>query len=1466
MTQKLTHKDSCGTGIIFNKNNTPSHSILKRSILSLNNMKHRGALSYDGKTPDGCGILIDLDKDFFRKKVLSEQKVILPSNFSIGMFFCDENFNYHQELKQLFDEHDVEILAERFPFSKGSFLGDVADKSCPKIVQLFVSSKTKTKECFEAKLYKVKKFIDNNFHPEREIYCSSLSGSTIVYKGLVMPENFGDFYTDLNDKEYKTAAATFHIRFSTNTSPKWHLAQPYRVLAHNGEINTISGNRNWALARTSEFHSEILGDISSYQPLVSQDGSDSSSLDHMLDLLTIGGVNIARAARMLIPPSWQNTDLMDSDEKAFHEFNSMHMEAWDGPALICFHNKEFISCFLDRNGLRPARIEYFDDDSVSVSSEFGSNIGGLKLLSTDRLGPGGLFMFDRNSREVLKDQEVDAVLSKQFPYLEWLKDSSKHLEANLHEYSGPQMREVSDRYFEDSIKTFSLTDEEKVLLEKYAVQGAEPTGSMGDDVPIAPISSKFRSLYDHCRQKFAQVTNPPIDSLREKSVMSLETCIGPELNIFSETAAHANRIVVNSPILSHKKFNLLIKNTKFKVDRLALEYSREFGLKEALDSFLQELERKIHTGSSIIVLDEKQSASKNPVIPALLATSAAHRFLIKKSLRTKCNLIVNSASARDTHQVACLIGFGATCVHPWLGLQCILKVASKNKSTRASNELCATYRKSLNNGLLKIMSKMGISNVSSYRGACLFEVIGFSKEVNDLCFPTNNTLIFGDSFNDIHNKNLKVIDSSFDDNFVANGLHKYVHDGERHAFQPDVVMNLQNSLKRGSFEDFKGFTSLVNQRKPLAIRDFFDLSSNRKPIDIANTEDESQILRRFDSAGMSLGSLSPLAHETLATAMNQLGCRSNSGEGGEDPARYGTERMSKIKQIASGRFGVTPNYLVNAEVLQIKIAQGAKPGEGGQLPGTKVDDYIAKLRHSKSGITLISPPPHHDIYSIEDLAQLIYDLKQINKNALVSVKLVSEPGVGIVAAGVVKANADFITISGHDGGTGASPISSIRYAGSPWETGLFETQNLLLQSNLRSRVKLQTDGGLKTGLDVVKAAIFGADSFGFGTVPMIAMGCKYLRICHLNNCATGVATQKLRIINEHFLGEVEKVKKYFEFVSFEVREILAKLGYERLDDIIGKTELLKCKIGFEEDFDKMSLESLTKRYRPNKSQINTEKNNINAPLNDESLAKEVLKKLSPSIKKGKGGSFEFKIKNTNRSIGANVSGLIAENYGEQGFPEKLIVNLNGYAGQSFGCWNAKGLELRLRGLANDYVGKGMNGGKITITKNKTIKQDRSVVCGNTCLFGATGGEFYANGTAGERFGVRNSGARAIIEGAGDHCCEYMTGGEVIVLGPVGDNFGAGMTGGFAYVFDEDRSFVDKCNKDLVSFNRITSQEMEAHRSYLKDRINDFIRETDSSIGKKLLNDFERYKSLFWIVTPYAENLEKIIKNTREEAA
>jgi glutamate synthase (NADPH/NADH) large chain len=990
---------------------------------------------------------------------------------------------------------------------------------------------------------------------------------------------------------------------------------------------------------------------------------------------------------------------------------------------------------------------------------------------------------------------------------------------------------------------------------------------MGDDTALAVMSKMHRQIYDFFRQQFAQVTNPPIDSLREKSVMSLETCFGPELNVYEETPQHAKRLITSSPLLSHRKLATILKNKHFNVKEFTLSFNKSISLKKAITNLKSEVVKAVRSGVSIIHLDEQLPEAGQLPINALLGLGAVHQELVKLGLRSDVNLVVSSASARDTHHIACLIGFGATAVFPWLAYQTILDLTHKNELKGDANENCARYRKGINKGLLKIISKMGISTISSYRGSQLFEIVGLNSQIVKTCFTNTTSRIEGKSFKDI-DKSLRALDdyarSNLSDMNVG-GLLKYIHGGEYHAYNPEIVKKLQEAVSTKSNRVYEEYANLVDTRPPAMLRDLLQVKKENS-IPLKNVENQKSILTRFDSAGMSLGALSPDAHETLAQAMNSIGGRSNSGEGGEAVERYGTDKMSKIKQIASGRFGVTPHYLVNAEVLQIKIAQGAKPGEGGQLPGGKVNKLIAKLRYSTPGVTLISPPPHHDIYSIEDLAQLIYDLKEVNPKALVSVKLVSEPGVGTIAAGVAKAYADLITISGHDGGTGASPLSSIRYAGSPWELGLAEAHQALRESGLRGNIRLQADGGMKTGLDVIKAAALGAESFGFGTGPMIAMGCKYLRICHLNNCATGVATQRKDIINHHFIGEKEKVVNYFKFIADDVRQHLSEMGVSKLENIIGQTEYLKVIEDMESQYKTINLTDLLYKNKSIKEPYHC-KVSQNNPWDKGILARKILKEIKPLIKANKSKSFDYKIMNTDRSVGASASGYIADTFGETGLEKPITLNFKGSAGQSFGCWNANGLNIVLDGDANDYVGKGMNGGKIVIKNTSHYAQsNETTLVGNTCLYGATGGEIYVAGSTGERFAVRNSGAYATIEGAGDHCCEYMTGGQVTVLGPVGANFGAGMTGGFAYVLDEDRTFFDKCNRGLVNIDRIINEDMESHRKNLKEIILKHYQETSSSRSKEIYDDFDKFEQLFWLVSPAALNVKDLLKATTANAA
>ena len=942
---------------------------------------------------------------------------------------------------------------------------------------------------------------------------------------------------------------------------------------------------------------------------------------------------------------------------------------------------------------------------------------------------------------------------------------------------------------------------------------------------------------------------------------------GPELNVYEETPQHAKRLITSSPLLSHRKLATILKNKHFNVKEFTLSFNKSISLKKAITNLKSEVVKAVRSGVSIIHLDEQLPEAGQLPINALLGLGAVHQELVKLGLRSDVNLVVSSASARDTHHIACLIGFGATAVFPWLAYQTILDLTHKNELKGDANENCARYRKGINKGLLKIISKMGISTISSYRGSQLFEIVGLNSQIVKTCFTNTTSRIEGKSFKDI-DKSLRVLDdyarSNLSDMNVG-GLLKYIHGGEYHAYNPEIVKKLQEAVSTKSNRVYEEYANLVDTRPPAMLRDLLQVKKEN-PIPLNNVENQKSILTRFDSAGMSLGALSPDAHETLAQAMNSIGGRSNSGEGGEAVERYGTDKMSKIKQIASGRFGVTPHYLVNAEVLQIKIAQGAKPGEGGQLPGGKVNKLIAKLRYSTPGVTLISPPPHHDIYSIEDLAQLIYDLKEVNPKALVSVKLVSEPGVGTIAAGVAKAYADLITISGHDGGTGASPLSSIRYAGSPWELGLAEAHQALRESGLRGNIRLQADGGMKTGLDVIKAAALGAESFGFGTGPMIAMGCKYLRICHLNNCATGVATQRKDIINHHFIGEKEKVVNYFKFIADDVRQHLSEMGVSKLENIIGQTEYLKVIEDMESQYKTINLTDLLYKNKSIKEPYHC-KVSQNNPWDKGILARKILKEIKPLIKANKSKSFDYKIMNTDRSVGASASGYIADTFGETGLEKPITLNFKGSAGQSFGCWNANGLNIVLDGDANDYVGKGMNGGKIVIKNTSHYAQsNETTLVGNTCLYGATGGEIYVAGSTGERFAVRNSGAYATIEGAGDHCCEYMTGGQVTVLGPVGANFGAGMTGGFAYVLDEDRTFFDKCNRGLVNIDRIINEDMESHRKNLKEIILKHYQETSSSRSKEIYDDFDKFEQLFWLVSPAALNVKDLLKATTANAA
>jgi glutamate synthase (NADPH/NADH) large chain len=1168
--------------------------------------------------------------------------------------------------------------------------------------------------------------------------------------------------------------------------------------------------------------------------------------------------------------------MIDPDLKAFYEYYAAHMEPWDGPAGIVVTDGRYACCTLDRNGLRPARWVITKDRHITVASEAGVwDYLDEDVVKKGKLGPGEIIALDLQTGDLLDTKRVDDLLKNRHPYKAWLKKGVKYLQTDLID---PRL--AAEPFDRDTLalyqKMYNVSAEERdEIIRVLAEDESEAVGSMGDDTPMPVLSRKVRSLYDYFRQQFAQVTNPPIDSLRESIVMSLQTQIGPECNIFVPSQQHAEQIVLSSPILSQRKLRQIValNDAGAPNEFLDLQYDETLDLKSAILAVCDQAEAAVRAGKLVLLLSDRYLVKGKLPIHALLATGAVHRRLVITGLRCKCNILVETGTARDAHHFACLIGYGATAVYPYLAYQTLVDLMRKGSLKMGQDtqrELGRSYRRGIKKGLFKIMSKMGISTIASYRSAQLFEIVGLGDEVVELCFEGSDSRIGGADFGDLQQDVEYLAARAWDPMQIVEqgGLLKYMHDGEYHMYNPDVIATLQAAVLSGDYGQYQEYARLVNERPVSCIRDLLALQPRAAPIPVAQVESIESILARFDSAGMSLGALSPEAHESLAIAMNRLGARSNSGEGGEDPIRYNTEKNSKIKQVASGRFGVTPEYLINAEVLQIKVAQGAKPGEGGQLPGHKVNEMIARLRFARPGVGLISPPPHHDIYSIEDLAQLIFDLKQVNPRALVSVKLVAEPGVGTVAAGVAKAYADLITISGYDGGTGASPLSSIKYAGTPWELGLAETHQTLRANELRHRVRLQTDGGLKTGLDVIKAAIIGAESFGFGTAPMVALGCKYLRICHLNNCATGIATQHNVLRTKFFVGLPEMVMNYFRFVARECREILASLGVASIQELIGRTDLLEILPGETAKQRKLNLKPLLANADlvSDKPQYCIDPHN--APFDKGALAEKMFADMQAAIAAKSGGDWSYLVSNFHRSIGARLSGEIAKRWGNYGMSDvPIVVNLKGSVGQSFGVWNAGGLHLRLEGEANDYVGKGMAGGVIVIKppRRSTFVARETVIMGNTCLYGATGGALFAAGTAGERFAVRNSGALAVLEGAGDHCCEYMTGGVVCVLGRTGVNFGAGFTGGFAYVLDMERDFVDRYNHELIDIHRVSPEGMGTHVQHLRGLIEQHVEATGSAWGAALLNDFRTFIGKFWVVKPKAAAIGSLLENLRRAA-
>ena len=1470
-------KDNCGFGLIAHIEGQPSHKVVRTAIHGLARMQHRGAILSDGKTGDGCGLLMQKPDRFFRL-VAEDAGWRLAANYAVGMLFLSQDETEAQASRKIVEEELAEetlyVLGWReVPIDK-SVLGEIALSSLPRIEQVFVNAPAGwTKIDLERRLYMVRRRIEKRVQDDT-FYVCSFSNQVNIYKGLCMPKDLPRFYLDLADIRMETAICLFHQRFSTNTVPRWPLAQPFRHLAHNGEINTIEGNRQWAKARSYKFKTPLIPDLQDAAPFVNVTGSDSSSLDNMLELFLVGGMDIVRAMRLLVPPAWQNNPDMNEDLRAFFDFNSMHMEPWDGPAGIVMSDGRYAACNLDRNGLRPARYVITTDKLITCASEIGIwDYQPDEVVTKGRVGPGELLVIDTEEGRILQSSETDNDLQKRHPYKEWMAKNVKRLIP----FEDLPDDDIGSRDYDDTLlatyqKQFGYSAEElDQCIRVLGENGQEATGSMGDDTPFAVLSSRPRLIYDYFRQKFAQVTNPPIDPLREAHVMSLSTSIGREMNVFAEAEGQAHRVAFKYPVLVHSDFIQLttLESRYYKSETLDITYEIDGSLRDAIEQLCGDAEAKVRAGTVLLILSDRNIAPDRLPIPAPMAVGAVQQRLVEKNLRCDANIIVETASCRDPHQFAVLLGFGATAIYPYLAYETLAQMVDNGTVNKSYREAILNYRNGINKGLYKIMSKMGISTVASYRCSKLFEAVGLNEEVVELCFQGVTSRISGANFDDFAQDQFNLSKKAWlrRKPLEQGGLLKFVHGGEYHAYNPDVVQSLQKAVNNGNYEDYKRYVDIVNNRPAATLRDLLKLNPpENAAIALDQVEPEESLFKRFDSAAMSIGALSPEAHESLAEAMNTLGGFSNSGEGGEDPARYNTIKVSRIKQVASGRFGVTPGYLMSADVIQIKVAQGAKPGEGGQLPGDKVTPYIAKLRFSVPGVTLISPPPHHDIYSIEDLAQLIFDLKQINPTAMISVKLVSEPGVGTIATGVAKAYADLITISGYDGGTGASPLTSVKYAGSPWELGLVETQQSLVANGLRHKIRLQVDGGLKTGADIVKAAILGAESFGFGTGPMVALGCKYLRICHLNNCATGVATQDEKLRSDHYHGLPEKAMNYFRFIARNTREVMAELGVSRIVDLIGRTDLLLELDGITAKQQKLDLSSLLETATPIEGKpVHCIEDN--KPFDKGVLNKEIITQAQQAVDNSQSKSFYFDIQNTDRSVGTTLSGYIAKKYGDQGLVTSPIsLNFNGTAGQSFGVWNAGGVDLTLTGDANDYVGKGMAGGRIVIRppQGSAFLSHEATIAGNTCLYGATGGKLFAAGRAGERFAVRNSGAISVVEGIGDNGCEYMTGGIVCVLGKTGVNFGAGMTGGFAYILDTDGDLHKRINKELVEMLDVADYSI--HEEHLRGLIMEHAQLTHSTWAEEILANWEDFAKQFVLVKPKSSDVKALLGHRSRSTA
>lgn len=1453
--------DACGVGMIVNIHGGKSHELVDSALKVLENMKHRGAEGADNKTGDGAGIMLQIPHEFI---LLQGIPVPEKGNYGTGLVFLPKDAAEQEQILSIFIEEiereGLSLMHLRTVPTNSDILGEEALATEPAIKQVFITGATP--ETLERKLYIVRKKVERRID-NKNFYICSLSSKNIVYKGMLSSTQLREYYPDLTQPYFTSGLAIVHSRFSTNTFPTWGLAQPFRLLAHNGEINTIRGNRAWMEARESVLSTQMLGNIKDIRPIIQPNMSDSASLDNVLEFLVMSGLSLPHAMAMLVPESFNDKNPISEDLKAFYEYHSILMEPWDGPAALLFSDGRFAGGMLDRNGLRPARYLITKNNTMVVASEAGViGFEASEIKEKGRLQPGKILLIDTQEGNIYYDGELKDRLATAHPYRQWL--SANRIELDMLK-SGRKVENTVEQ-FDKHLRIFGYTREDvERTITPMATNGSEPIASMGNDTPLAVLSDRPQSLFNYFRQQFAQVTNPAIDPIREELVMSLTEYVGAVgMNILSPNESHCKMVRLPQPILTNRQLDILcnIRYKGFNTIKLPMVFEASKGaegLKEALDNLCHMAEQSVNDGINYIILSDRGVDETHAAIPSLLAVSAVHHYLISVQKRMETALVVESGETREVMHAALLIGYGASAINPYMAFAVLDDLVKRGEVQMNYETAEKNYIKAICKGLYKVLSKMGISTLRSYRGAKIFEAIGLSDELLRTYFGTPAGTVGGVHLDQIARDYAKFHDEGYAPDYADRelegllpyaGLFSYRKDGEKHAWNPETISTLQLATRLGSYKKFKEFTRSVDEKpSPIFLRDFFEFKKNPIPIDEVESVDD--IVKHFVTGAMSFGAISKEAHEALALAMNKLGARSNTGEGGEDNERFheqfdGISLSSKTKQIASGRFGVTTEYLVNAEEIQIKVAQGAKPGEGGQLPGYKVNQIIAKTRHSIPGISLISPPPHHDIYSIEDLAQLIFDLKNVNPKAQISVKLVAESGVGTIAAGVAKAKADLIVISGAEGGTGASPASSMRYAGISPEIGLTETQQTLVLNGLRGQVRLQTDGQIKTGRDIIAMALLGAEEFAFGTTVLIVLGCVMMRKCHANTCPVGVATQNPEL-REHFRGHYEYVVNYFRFLAQEVREYLAEMGYRHFNDIVGRADLISVRKP--NDGSKAStLEFGRLLHRIDSTaaihHVTAQHHNI-----DTVLDQAIIKAAAEAIDNQKEVSLEYAIANTDRSVGAMLSGAVASKYGQNGLPDETInIKFKGSAGQSFGAFLTHGINFKLEGEANDYLGKALSGGRIAVMPpvRSSFNAEANTIAGNTLLYGATSGEVYINGMAGERFAVRNSGAIAVVEGVGDHCCEYMTGGRVVVLGETGRNFAAGMSGGVAYVWDKNHNFDYFCNMEMVELSLI---EDSASRKELHELIRQHYLYTGSQLARTMLDDWNRYVDDFIQVTP-----------------